>query len=289
VRKMRHRLRKSRRHVDISRRLMQDVRMRDDDRRTLILDNLRATGRASVPDLAAALGVTPSTIRRDLDRLARDGRVVRTYGGASLADRIPPATEADPAGAAKAAIAAAAATLVPDGATIAIGSGSTALAFARELAARRTTLTVITNALDVANALLDHEGIELIVLGGVVRPRMHSMLGHLAELATGELRADMLVIGIGAINPDQGLMNDSVPEILTDRALRRMARTCVVLADATKFTRVEPGFVFGLDEVDVLVTDSAVPDAIATAVREHGVEVVIATAPVSGPVAMEVR
>ena len=71
-----------------------------------------------------------------------------------------------------------------------------------------------TNALDVATVLLDHEGIELIVLGGVVRPRMHSMLGHLAELAATELRADTLFMGIGAISVDQGLMNDSVPEIL---------------------------------------------------------------------------
>jgi DeoR/GlpR family transcriptional regulator of sugar metabolism len=248
--------------------------MRDAERRARILDQLQATGRESVPGLAAALGVTPSTIRRDLDRLARDGRVVRTYGGAALADRIPAGMSTDPQAKAKLAIAAAAARLVPDGATVVIGSGSTALAFARELSGRR--LTVITNALDVANALLDRDGIELIVLGGVVRPTMHSMLGHLAELATGELRADLLVMGVGAINPEQGLMNDSVPEILTDRALRRMARTCVVLADASKFARVEPGFVFGLEDVDVLVTDAAVAPDVLDAVRERGVEIIVA-------------
>ena len=159
------------------------------------------------------------------------------------------AATADPRADAKRAIARAAAALVPDGATIAIGSGSTALAFAREIADRR--LTVITNALDVANVLLDREGIELIVLGGVVRPRMHSMLGHLAELAAQELRADLLFMGIGAISVEQGLMNDSVPEILIDRALTRMARSVVVLADSSKFHQVEPGYVFGLEEVDV--------------------------------------
>jgi DeoR/GlpR family transcriptional regulator of sugar metabolism len=92
---------------------------------------------------------------------------------------------------------------------------------ARRLVDRR--LTVITNALDVASVLIDRDGIELIILGGVVRPRMHSMLGHLAELALRELRADTLFMGIGALDPDHGLMNDSIPEILTDRALRRSA------------------------------------------------------------------
>jgi DeoR/GlpR family transcriptional regulator of sugar metabolism len=250
--------------------------MRDVERRAHLVEQLRRDGRASVPDLAAALGVTPSTIRRDLDRLAREGRVVRTYGGAALTAGLSQRAPSDPHQEAKQAIARAAAALVPDGSVIVIGSGTTALGFAREIAGRR--LTVITNALDVANALLDRDGIELIVLGGVVRPRMHSMLGHLAELATGELRADVLVMGIGAVSVEQGLMNDSVPEILTDRALRRMARSVIVLADASKFEQVAPAFVFGLGEVDVLVTDDAVPAPTLDAVRAAGVQVVVAGA-----------
>jgi DeoR/GlpR family transcriptional regulator of sugar metabolism len=252
----------------------QYLRMRDVERRARLVDRLRLDGPASVPELAAALGVTASTIRRDLDRLAGEGRVVRTYGGAALSAGLAPRATADPQQEAKRAIARSAAALVPDGSVIVIGSGTTALGFAREIASRR--LTVITNALDVANALLDREGIELIVLGGVVRPRMHSMLGHLAELATGELRADVLVMGIGAIGVEQGLMNDSVPEILTDRAIRRMARSVMVLADASKFEQVAPAYVFGLEEVDVLVTDDAVPASTLDAVRAAGVRVVVA-------------
>jgi DeoR/GlpR family transcriptional regulator of sugar metabolism len=250
--------------------------MREPERRTALVEHLRADGRVSVTQLAATLDVTPSTIRRDLRRLAGEGRLVRTYGGAAISDGIGRPTRPDPTHAAKRAIARTAATLVTDGSTIAIGSGTTALAFAREVASRR--LTVITNALDVANALLDRDGIELIVLGGVVRPRMHSMLGHLAELAATELRADTLFMGIGAISVDQGLMNDSVPEILIDRALRRMARSVVVLADATKFEQAAPGFVFGLEEVRTLVTDEAArPDTLA-AVRRRGIEVLVAPA-----------
>ena len=245
------------------------------DRSSRLIHRLREDGRASVATLARDLGVTPSTIRRDLARLADDGALVRTYGGAALPAASAAPRRRDPAAEAKRAIAAAAATLVEEGQTIAISSGSTTLALARQLVDRR--LTVITNALDVASILLDRDGIELVILGGVVRPRMHSMLGHLAELALRELRADTLFMGIGALDPDRGLMNDSIPEILTDRALRRSARTCVVLADASKFSGVAPAFVFGLKEVDTVVTDAGADPADVVALRARGVRVVVAS------------
>jgi len=245
------------------------------DRSSRLIHRLREDGRASVATLARDLGVTPSTIRRDLARLADDGALVRTYGGAALPAASAAPRRGDPAAEAKRAIAAAAATLVEEGQTIAISSGSTTLALARQLVDRR--LTVITNALDVASILLDRDGIELVILGGVVRPRMHSMLGHLAELALRELRADTLFMGIGALDPDRGLMNDSIPEILTDRALRRSARTCVVLADASKFSGVAPAFVFGLKEVDTVVTDAGADPADIVALRARGVRVVVAS------------
>ncbi len=238
-----------------------------------LLTRIGSDGRASVGTLARDLGVTPSTIRRDLARLARDGRIVRTYGGAALGGPALPPVGA-PRLAAKRAIASAAAARVRDGDTILISSGSTTLEFARRLVDRR--ITVITNALDVAAILLDRPGIELVVLGGVVRTGMHSTLGHIAELALRELRADALYMGIGAIGPDLGLMNDSIPEILTDRALRRAARDCVVLADATKFRSVAPAFVFDIAEVTTLITDDSVEPSDVAALRAHGVEVVVA-------------
>lgn len=240
----------------------------------LLLDRIGSDGRVSVGGLARDLGVTPSTIRRDLARLARDGRIVRTFGGAER--RGPSLPDArDPRWAAKAAIADAAAARVQDGDTILVASGSTTLEFARRLVDRR--LTVMTNALDVATILVDRPGIELVVLGGVVRAGMHSTLGHIAELALRELRADALYMGIGAIGPDLALMNDSIPEILTDRALRRASRDCVVLADSSKFHTVAPAFVFDIDEVTTLITDGDLDPGDAVALRSRGVEVVIAS------------
>ncbi len=244
------------------------------DRHSRLIQRLREDGRASVATLSRDLGVTPSTIRRDLARLAGDGSLVRTYGGAAFPEASFARPRGDPAAEAKRSIGAAAARLVEDGQTIAISSGTTTLELARELVHRR--LTVITNALDVAMVLLDRAGIELIVLGGVVRPGMHSMLGHLAELSLSELRADTLFMGIGAIDPGHGLMNDSIPEIRTDRALRKSAMRCVVLADSSKFSQVAPGFVFGLDEVDTIVTDRGVSPADRLALEMRGIHVIVA-------------
>lgn len=247
------------------------------ERRSQLLARLNETGRASVDMLARDLGVTPSTIRRDLARLSADGALVRTYGGAATGASAPAHDSSDQRLLAKRAIATAAADLVEDGQTIAISSGTTALEFARRLVDRR--LTVITNALDVVGVLLDRPGIELVVLGGVVRPDMHSTLGHLAELALRELRADALFMGIGALSAERGLMNDSIPEILTDRALRRAARACIVLADSSKLGAVAPAYVFGIDEVDVLVTDADANPAEVAALRARSVRVVLASSP----------
>ncbi len=249
--------------------------MLSSERRALLLARLTEEGRGSVFMLARDLGVTPSTIRRDLARLAADGALVRTYGGAVAGVASAGHDTVDSRFAAKRAIAAAAAaTLVEDGQTIAISSGTTALELARRLIDRR--LTVITNAIDVVSVLIDRPGIELVVLGGVVRPGMHSTLGHIAELALGELRADALFMGIGALTAEHGLMNDSIPEILTDRALRRAARACVVLADSSKLGAVAPAYVFGIDQVDTLVTDAEADPREVAALEAQGVRVILA-------------
>lgn len=247
------------------------------DRRLQLVARLDEEGRASVEALARDLRVSPSTIRRDLARLAADGALVRTYGGAAAGAVAPGRDTLDPALAAKRAIGAAAAALVEDGQVIAISSGTTALELARRLVDRR--LTVITNALDVVGVLLDRPGIELVVLGGVVRPGMHSMLGHLPELALRELRADALFMGIGALGAEHGLMNDAIPEILTDRALRRASRACVVLADSSKLGAVAPAYVFGIEEVDTLVTDADADPGQVAALEARGVRVILATSP----------
>jgi DeoR family transcriptional regulator, aga operon transcriptional repressor len=247
------------------------------DRDGRLIEFVRAQGTATVEALSREIGVGPSTIRRDLHRLSEERRLVRTYGGATVLDRPfgRPAAQATRAMAEKQRVAAAAAGLVRDGMTIAVTSGSTAVEFAHKLV-DRSDLTVITNSLDVAQILLDRDGIQLVVLGGVVRPRMHSLLGHLTEQACREMRAEILFLGIGAISLQRGLMNDYMPEILTDRMVRSMATSVVVMADSAKFDLVAPALVFGLDEVDVIVTDSGVRAEVVEELTARHIRVIVA-------------
>lgn len=238
-----------------------------------VLDLLRSSRTASVADLATMLDVTESTVRRTLQRLARDGRVIRTYGGATVVDAPMAASRNAPASGPKSAIGLAARELVTDGTTIALSSGTTVLELARQLRERR--ITVITNALDVANALMDAPGVELVVLGGVVLPGMHSMRGHLAEEALHDLRADTVFMGASAIDMDNGFMTEQIREIGIDRALRGIAREAVILAESGKFGRMAPGFMFGLDKVGTVVTDDGLDADTRASLEERGVRVVI--------------
>jgi DeoR/GlpR family transcriptional regulator of sugar metabolism len=251
--------------------------MNRQDRDNRLVELVRSRGTTRIEDLSCELGLAPSTIRRDLARLAANGQVIRTYGGAATAGN--GAGQAPGTGprayAEKRRIATVSAALVQDGQTIAISSGTTAVEFARELVHRRD-LTVITNSLDVANVIVDQPGIQLVLLGGVVRPRMHSLLGHLTEQACHEVRADVLFMGIGAISLERGLMNDYMPEILTDRAIRGIAGSVVVMADSAKFETLAPAFVFGLEEVDIVVTDSGIDPAVVRELSARGIRVIVA-------------
>lgn len=254
-----------------------DIRMVSRERDERIIEFVRLHGTATVEALSGEIGVGPSTIRRNLHRLSEDRRLVRMYGGATMAARPVGGSPARTtrALAEKQRIAVAAAGLVRDGQTIAVTSGSTAVEFAHQLV-DRMDLTVITNSLDVAMVLLDRDGIQLVVLGGVVRPGMHSLLGHLTEQACREMRADTMYMGIGAISLARGLMNDYLPEIMTDRVLRSIATSVVVMADSGKFELVAPALVFGLDEVDVIVTDSGLRADILEDLTARDIRVIVA-------------
>jgi DeoR/GlpR family transcriptional regulator of sugar metabolism len=244
-------------------------------RAELIMDVLQTSGSATVADLASTLDVTEATVRRTLQRLAQEGLVIRTYGGATVAERasVRVTTHDDPHIEHKREVGEAASRLVRDGSTIALSSGTTVLEMARRLRDRR--LTVFTNALDVANVLLDATDIELVVLGGVVLPGVHSMRGHLTEGALRDLRADTVFMGTSAIDLDTGFMTEQVREIAVDRALRSAAREAVILADASKFDRVAPGFMFGFEQVGTVVTDGRVDEITREALEARGVTVVI--------------
>lgn len=250
-------------------------------RHTQIRNLVEETGHLTVLELNTILNVSEATIRRDLEEMATEGVIRRTYGGAMRVERAtrePPILQRKREQSdAKRAIGTLAVAMVREGQTIFLGSGTTTLEIARQL---RTIpkLTVITNALTIANELVTVEAIDLIVLGGTVRPSEMSMVGHVTEQAIREFRADHVFVGMRAIDAHHGFTSDYSSEAMTDRAILGIAPNRVVVADHTKFARISNAFVAPVTAVNTIITDHDTPDDIIAELRELGLNVLIADA-----------
>jgi len=249
------------------------------DRQQKISELITEKKSATVTELSRLFGVSQATIRRDLDSLDSQGAIQRAHGGAILAERAAPEPPvihrmAEQAGE-KRRIGEAAAKLVEDGDTIFIGSGTTTLEMARHLSARKN-LTVITNALNVANCLVDHPEITVVITGGLLRHSELSMIGHLTEQALANLRADKVFIGMRAVSLQDGLTSEYLPEITTDQAIIEFASQVILLVDHTKFGKVSTALVAPLASVHKIVTDSATLEEVTEGLRALGIDVIVA-------------
>ncbi len=231
--------------------------MRTGQRRREILRQLFLTGYVEVKEFAASLGVDSSTIRRDLDALARSGHLKRTHGGARPlpgAVDVPYAVKQHERMAAKDAIAAVASELVGDGDSVLLDSGSTTHQLALALRSRRD-LTVITNDVLIARLMADHPGIRLMVIGGELLSSTYTLFGDRAVGFVEDLRVDWAFLGADAIDLTAGITNTNTLEIPLKRAMIAAGRTTVVLADSTKFGKHALVRVAGVHEVDRILTD----------------------------------
>ena len=232
----------------------------------------------SIQDLAHVSGLSQSTLRRELHQLIDDGLVRVNVGQVALAgssEEMPFAFRRMMNIDAKQRIAQAALDLIQNGETIFIAGGTTTLELAR-LLPRQRRLTVITNTLRVANILVDVPGIDLIVLGGAVRPGEQTMHGHLTEWGVHQFRADKLFYGVEAINIHHGVTHSQIVEVGTDRALANAATQVVVLADQSKFGKVAPAFVLALEKIHILVSAGNLPEEILQSLKAKNVQVILA-------------
>lgn len=231
--------------------------MRTGQRKREILRLLYLTGYVEAKDLAQQLGVDGSTIRRDLDALARAGHLQRTHGGAQAragAIDVPYAVKRGEHLMAKQGIAAAAALLVRDGDSVLLDSGSSTYQLAVALAGRRN-LTIVTNDLLIGQAVADYPGLHLLVTGGELLTYTYTLFGDRAVAFVEDLRVDWTFIGADAIDVEAGITNTNTLEIPLKRQMLAVARTTVVLADSSKFGRRSLVRVAGIEEVDRILTD----------------------------------
>ena len=252
-------------------------------RQSLILDEVNRAGAVRIADLAVTLRVSDMTVRRDLAVLAGAGLVVKVHGGVTAVEQGPAGPgEAHRDGrvtserAAKEAIAAEAARLVPPGATIGVSGGSTTMALAR-LLVDVPGLTAVTNSLPLAD-LLYREGRDdqTVILTGGVRTPSGVLVGPVAVESARRLHVDLVFVGAAGMDERVGFTSSDLLESELMRVMLEDGGRIVVLADHTKWGRVGLTSVARLADADVLITDRLLPDDALATLRRHVATVVTA-------------
>lgn len=249
------------------------------ERQNLIFQLIERQGRISVAHICDQFSISEATARRDLDALSDLGKIQRVHGGAIVLQQAPPEQpmiqRQDDQAEHKTLIGRAAAELVKDGDTIFLGSGTTVLEVARALR-KSNNLTVFSNSMPVINMLADIRGITLVCPGGMLRQTEYSFIGHFVEEILSEVRVDKVIFGVRAINLEQGLTNDYLPETMTDRAILNCGRELIVVADHTKFGLVSTVLLAPIQRVNTVVTDSETSQDFIKALSEMNIRTIIA-------------
>lgn len=227
-----------------------------EERRQRVLDLVSQRGFVSLGDLAQAIQVSESTIRRDLDHWHAQGVVRRTHGGAmfvgngtelpALEDRETKQLEE------KRAIARAAVERMRDGDAILLDGGTTTLEAARLLVGR--AMTIVTNSLPIAALFASSRETDLIMLGGYVYPRTGVALGPLTIRMLPDVHVNQALLSCSGVTA-RGLFNSNVMLVETQREMMRCADEVIVLADHTKIGRQALSFLCELNEIDTLIVD----------------------------------
>ena len=255
------------------------------ERWNALLDTLAAEGRLSVEKASKQLEVSASTIRRDLDQLAQQQMLVRARGGAvasAVSFDLPLRYKTARHTSEKQRIAAAAASMIEPGATVGLNGGTTTTEVARAIASRAdlhaspndSTITIVTNALNIANELAVRPHVKVVVTGGVIRPQSYELIGPLGDHLLGEISLDYAIIGVNGLDPDAGATAHHEGEASTNQLMVGRARKVIVVADSSKLGAVAFARICSIDSVDILVTDLGADQDILSRLVERGVKVV---------------
>jgi DeoR/GlpR family transcriptional regulator of sugar metabolism len=248
-----------------------------EERRQKVLDFVSRRGFVALTDLAQAIEVSESTIRRDLDFLNQQGVLKRTHGGAiylgdgltlpALEDRTSSQVEE------KRTIAHMAATYIGDGEALLLDGGTTTLEVARQLVGR--PLQIVTNSLPIANLFASSRETDLVMLGGYVYPKTGVALGPLTVRMMEDIHVHRAVLSVGGITA-KGLFNSNLLLVETERQMMRCADEVVVVADHAKIGRQALAFLCELSTIDTLIVDVGLTQAQRELIEQAGVRVILA-------------
>jgi DeoR/GlpR family transcriptional regulator of sugar metabolism len=253
------------------------------ERQSRLKELLGRRGIADLDSLAAELGVSQSTIRRDVEMLEQTKLVERTHGGVIWVGEKQSAGERPYAFnqrmgyriEAKKQIARAARQLIQPGQTLLLDGGTTTLYFAHELLG--ISLQLVTNSLPIANLFQNDDHVELVVTGGLMYPRYGVMLGPLTEDIVATIHAKTLVLSVAGIHEGM-LYNQNQLLVQAERRMMQQAQEVVLLADSGKFGQQALSQLCPLSEIDVVVTDAGLPSEQKKRVEDAGCRLIVAQA-----------
>ena len=244
------------------------------ERKNLILERLRAQGRVLNKELSAEFRVTEETIRRDLEKLEREGFILRGHGGAVYTE----GSRADPPYnvrkktnvQGKERIAALAANLVTDGDFIMLDESSTAAYIARELAGKRN-ITLITNSIEILAEVRDKAGWNVLCTGGLLKKDVMALTGRQAESFIRGYHVDKAIISCTGLDIEAGFTDAGEDNALIKQAMMASADKTILACDSHKFDKRAFAPIGGLDDLEALITDTRPDEMWKAALAEKGV------------------
>lgn len=246
------------------------------EREVLILKRLKEHGYVTVTDLSDWLNVSEVTIRKDLQKLESRNLLHRTYGGANLRNpyvRDRPLNEkATHYAEEKRRIGKAAADLVSDHDSIILASGTTMTQVARYLEGT-PELTVITSAMNVALEVAHLRDVDVLMLGGMVRPTSKSVVGPYAQEMIKEYACDKLFLGVDGFDLEYGLTTANAPEARLNQYMIDAAQYVIIVTDSSKFGCRSLRRICGLDSIHRVITDSGVDASVVEKLEEYPIYV----------------
>jgi len=246
------------------------------ERRDLLVSRLRRDGKLVARDLAAELSLSEHIVRRDLRELAAAGLCQRVYGGAlpvSPAFGATHARRSELAPESKRRVGARGAYLVSPGSTVILDGDTTGVAVAEALRADLAA-TIITNSPTVSAALVEHPSVEVLILGGRLHKQYGAASGAAAAEAAHGISADLYLLVVAGIHPNEGLTVSDFDEAALKRILVSRAADTYVLASLEKIGTVAPYTVTGLSEVAGIVTDAPANHPTIKQLRQQGINII---------------
>ena len=248
--------------------------MTKEQRHEMIIEELIKHGSVSVSDLVTMLDVSAVTVRKDLTELEKGDKLYRSHGKAALINpyinnRSVLATDE------KHAIGREAARLITRDDSIVIASGTTVHALARNIQPIHR-LTVVSASLAVSNILSQHENIDIMQLGGMLRHSSLSVVGEYASLILERCSFSKLYLGVDGIDFEFGITTTDMREAALNQKMMAAAQKTIVLADSSKFGRRGFAKIADIDAVDIIVTDAGISPKTAKKVEDLGIELIIA-------------